>query len=59
MLVIGQCNRTVKGTDSMSCLGKWTEHVLCTCCCLAFGQTVVFFFMKTYEFFLKFCHSFD
>ena len=37
----------------MLCLCKWTECVLCTCCCLTFHL-----FYETYKFFLKVCHSF-
>ena len=44
MFVIGQCNRTVKGTLNTSCLCKWTERVMY--CCLAFRRvTVPFFFL--------------
>ena len=52
MLVIGQCNRTVKGRINMSCLWKWTERVMCTHCCPAFFQVYCCccsFFMKMYN----------
>ena len=42
MFVIGQCNRTVKGTLNTSCLCKWTERVMH--CCLAFRRVTVAFF---------------
>ena len=42
MFVIGQCNRTVKGTLNTSCLCKWTERVMY--CCLAFRRVTVAFF---------------
>ena len=64
MLVIGQCNRTVKGTVNTSYLCKWTECIMSVHCCLAFCRVKSWFFF--YEnvqpmsnFFLKFCHSFD
>ena len=53
MCVIGQCNRTVKGTVNTSCQGKWTERVMY--CCLAFCRVNCCFFflflflMKTYN----------
>ena len=64
MLVIGQCNRTAKGTVNMSCLYEWTECIKRMCCCLAFCQlSCCSFFYKNIKlmscFFLKFCHSFD
>ena len=42
MFVIGQCNRTVKGTLNTSCLCKWTERVMY--CCLALRRVTVAFF---------------
>ena len=65
MLVIGQCNRTVKGTVNMSCLCKWTERVTCAHAVVShFAElTVVFFFYEKVDllssFFHKFCHNFD
>ena len=53
MFVIGQCNRTVKGTVNTSCLCKWTERVMY--CCLAFRRVnyCLFFsfslFIETYN----------
>ena len=45
MLVTGQLNRTV----DMSCLCKWTVHVICKRCCRAFRQPNRGLFMKTYN----------
>ena len=49
--VIGQYNRTVKGTVNTSCPCNWTECVMCVRCCLAFRRVncCCFFFMKTYN----------
>ena len=49
MLVIGQCNRTVKGTVNMSCLcNTGPESVMCARCCLAFRRVnCCFIFVKT------------
>ena len=50
MLVIGQYDRTVKGTVNTSCLCKGTERVMCARRCLAFRRvTCFFFFMKMYR----------
>ena len=59
ILVIGQCNSTVKGTVNMSCLCKWTECVVCMCCGLAFFRMNCFFLMKMYNRWLVFSSNFD
>ena len=67
MLVIGQCNRTVKGQlTHHACVsgqcnrtvkGQLTHHA-----CVSGKNCNCFFFLEIYnwsDFFLKFCHSFD
>ena len=51
MFVIGQCNRTVKGTLNTSCLCKWTERVMY--CCLAFRWVNCCFFSFLFLFLMK------
>ena len=45
MLVIRQCNRTVKGTINTSCLCKWTGRVIARAVVSHFVE--LFFLMKT------------
>ena len=62
MLVIGQCNRTVKGTVNMSCLCKWNVSCVHAVASHFAELTVVFFYEKVdllSSFFHKFCHNFD
>ena len=49
MLVIRQCNRTVKGTINTSCLCKWTGRVIARAVVSHFAELI--FLMKT-------CNSF-
>ena len=48
MLVIGQWNRTVKGTVHISdaCMCKWTECVTSVCCNLAFHWVKCLYFYE-------------
>ena len=49
MPVIGQCNRTVKGTVDTSCPCKFTECLMCARCCLAFRRVNCCFCYETYN----------
>ena len=56
MFLIGQCNRTVKGTVNTSCLCKSIECVMD--CCLAFRRVNCCLQPQPMSsFFLKFCYD--
>ena len=65
MLVIGQCNRTVKGQlTCRACVSGQNTSCMCAVVSHFIELTVFcfFFLMEAYNwssFFLKFCHSFD